>query len=306
MQPGAAKLQMENWDDLRIFLAVAKAGQISNAARMLRIDGTTVSRRLRRLERTIGQRLVEQTREGQVLTQHGEELLARVERMAEEASSFGHSGLGQPGLGGQVRLSVSEGFGSWFLAPRLPALVEEHPELTVELVASSGFLSPSKREADIAVMLSRPKAGPLIARKLSDYSLGLYASPDYLQETGQPQKRSDLAAGHRLVSYISDLLYAPELDYLNEVYSNLRATVTSSSINAQLQLISGGAGIGVLPCFMGDREARLNRVLPSFRLTRSFWIVTHKDTHRLEKVRYLSNWLTRQVEQDRRVLLPSL
>jgi DNA-binding transcriptional LysR family regulator len=297
-------MQLEDWNDLRAFLAIARSGQIGSAARMLQVDSTTVSRRLRRLERAFGQRLVEQTRSGQVLTQVGEDLLIRVERMAEEAEALFRSGAQSRGLGGQIRLSVSEGFGSWFLAPRLPQLVREHPELTVELVATSGFLSPSKREADIAVMLSRPKAGPLIARKLADYALMLYAAPAYLADVGTPGTPTDLSHGHRLVGYISDLLYAPELDYLNEVHPDLRATVKSSSIMAQLRLIRGGAGIGVLPCFMGDQEPGLQRVLPELRIRRSFWIVTHKDNHRLEKVRYLSDWLAGQVRAEQLLLQP--
>ncbi len=297
-------MQIDDWNDLRAFLAVARSGQISSAAKTLQVDSTTVSRRLRRLERALGQRLVEQTRNGQVLTQVGEDILIRVERIAEEAAALFQSGVPSRGIGGHIRLSVSEGFGSWFLAPRLPALAREHPELTIELVASSGFLSPSKREADIAVMLSRPTAGPLIARKLADYSLMLYAAPAYLEEAGIPTTPEDLAHGHRLVGYISDLLYAPELDYLNEIHADLRASVTSSSIIAQLRLVAGGAGIGVLPCFMGDQERVLTRVLPSLRIKRSFWIVTHKDNHRLEKVRYLSNWLAGQVRSEQKLLQP--
>lgn len=153
-------------------------------------------------------------------------------------------------------------------------------------------------------MLSRPKAGPLIARKLADYTLMLYAAPAYLKEVGAPGTADDLSRGHRLVGYISDLLYAPELDYLKEVHPQLQATVKSSSIIAQLRLIAGGAGIGVLPSFMGDDEPGLRRVLPKLRITRSFWVVTHKDNHRLEKVRYLSDWLASQVRLCQLVLQP--
>ncbi|WP_120075450.1 LysR family transcriptional regulator [Aurantiacibacter odishensis] len=296
-------MQVENWNDLRVFLAVARTARLKNAAQLLRIDSTTVSRRLRRLERALGQRLLEQTNEGQVLTQHGERLLARVERMAEEATGVYQSQGNPHTLGGQLRLSVSEGFGSWFVAPRLAQLCSDHPELTIELVASSGFLSPSKREADIAIMLSRPKAGPLIARKLADYSLKLYARPSYLDDAGHPTAAQDLTRGHRLVGYISDLLYAPELDYLKEIHPDLFATVQSSSINAQMRLIAAGAGIGVLPCFMGDREKTIVRVLPEISISRSFWIVTHRDNHRLEKIRYVSEWLTKNVAEGRDILV---
>ncbi|WP_394728776.1 LysR family transcriptional regulator [Altererythrobacter sp. GH1-8] len=298
-------MQPINWDDLRIFYAVARSGQIARAAKALRVDETTVSRRLRRLERSLGQRVVEQTREGQTLTEHGVSMLVEVERMADAASKLTGSAPDSRGLAGQIRLSVSEGFGSWFLASRLPILASTQPELNVELVASSGFLSPSKREADIAVMLSRPKSGPLIARKLADYTLMLYASPAYLEQNGIPQAACDLAGNHRLVGYISDLIYAPELDYLSEVHVGLKPSVQSSSINAQLHLIAGGGGIGVLPCFMGDRSPDVVKVLPDLRITRSFWVVTHQDTHRLAKVRFLSTWLSEQIEFNRDLLQPS-
>lgn len=298
-------MQPENWNDLRIFLAVARAGQIARAARHLALDATTVSRRLRHLEQTLGQRLVEQTRDGQILTPFGEDLLIKVERIAEETAGVFQPAGGASGLGGQIRLSVSEGFGVWFLAPQLPRLADQQPGLTIELVASSGFLSPSKREADIAVMLSRPKAGPLIAKKLADYALMLYASPDYLAERSTLGQPADLARGHRLVGYISDLLYAPELNYLSEVHSDLRSTLNSSSISAQLRLIAQGAGVGILPCFIGDQEPRITRVLHDLRITRSFWIVTHRDTHRLAKVRWMRDWLVDRAAAGRSVLLPS-
>lgn len=298
-------MQPEDWNDLRVFIAVARAGQIANAAKMINVDPTTIGRRLRRLEQALGTRLVEQTREGQVLTEPGEELLSKVELMAETAASVFDVAKDHHGLSGQIRLSVSEGFGSWFLAEKLPELIVAHPELAVELVASSGFLSPSKREADIAIMLSRPKSGALISRKLSDYGLMLYASPTYLAENGTPSTAECLTSGHRLVGYISDLLYAPELDYWAEVHPELRATVRSSSINAQLHLIASGAGIGILPAFMGDRYQGLERVIPEIGIRRTFWIVTHQDNHRLAKVRHLSSWLAEQAEVHRSSLCPA-
>lgn len=297
-------MQTENWNDLRIFLAVARAGQIGRAARHLMVDATTVSRRLRQLEHALGQRLVEQTRDGQILTPFGEALLIKAERIAEEAASVFQSRGEASALGGQIRLSVSEGFGVWFLAPQLPVLAMQQSSLTIELVANSGFLSPSKREADIAVMLSRPKAGPLIAKKLADYALMLYASPAYLAAHSAFQHPADLAKGHRLVGYISDLLYAPELEYLSEVHPDLRSTINSSSISAQMRLIAEGAGVGILPCFIGDQEPRITRVLPELRITRSFWIVTHKDTHRLAKVRWMRDWLIERTTAGRALLLP--
>ncbi|MFN9376853.1 MAG: LysR family transcriptional regulator [Novosphingobium sp.] len=294
-----------DWSDLQVFLAIARAGQMGRAGAALGMDPTTTSRRLRRLEAGLGEPLFEQTREGQVLTEAGERLLAKVEAMAQAATAIGEGGPASASglLSGTLRISASEGFGSWFLAAHVPDFVRAHPALTLDLVANSGFLSLSKREADIAVMLSRPKAGPVIARKLSDYSLRLYASQGYLALGGMPQAPADLLKGHSLVGYIPDLLYAPELRYLDELQPGLAPTLRSSSINAQHHLISAGAGIGVLPCFMGDADPALVPVLPDRRITRSFWLVTHKDTHQLARIRAGRDWILGVVQRHRGQLL---
>ena len=299
-------MQGMDWSDLQVFLAIARAGQMGRAGAALGMDPTTTSRRLRRLEAALGETLFEQTREGQVLTEAGERLLAKVEAMAQAATAIGEGGPASASglLSGTLRISASEGFGSCFLAAHVPDFVRAHPALTLDLVANSGFLSLSKREADIAVMLSRPKAGPVIARKLSDYSLRLYASQGYLALGGMPQAPADLLKGHSLVGYIPDLLYAPELRYLDELQPGLAPTLRSSSINAQHHLIAAGAGIGVLPCFMGDADAALVPVLPDRRITRSFWLVTHKDTHQLARIRAGRDWILGVVQRHRGQLLP--
>jgi DNA-binding transcriptional LysR family regulator len=298
-------MQDLDWSDLQVFLAIAQTGQIGRAGGALRVDATTVSRRLRRLEATVGANLFEQTREGQVLTDAGEALLLRVERMSRAAAEIGQGAEGRSAtVSGTLRISVAEGFGSWVLARHLPEFARAHPGLTVDLVANSGFLSMSKREADIAVMLSRPKAGPIIAGKLSDYALGLYASQSYLASAGMPQRGGDLLAGHSLIGYIPDLLYAPELRYLDEIHPGLTPRLRSSSINAQHQLIAGGAGIGVLPCFIGNADPALSPVLPAKRIFRAFWLVTHKDTHQLARVQAGKEWIASMIERCRDLLLP--
>ncbi|MEC9067295.1 LysR family transcriptional regulator [Pelagerythrobacter marinus] len=297
-------MQDINWNDLRVFLAVAEAGQIARAARTLRLDPTTLGRRLRRLERQLETPLFERTREGQTLTKAGEGLLAKAEAMARAVRSIDSVRQRRSGLGGNLRLSVSEGFGSRFLTRYLPAFARSHPDLSIELVASSGFLSPSRREADLAVMLSRPQAGPVIARKLADYSLRLYASPDYLARHPAPAQPADLARGHRLVSYIPELLYAPELNYLDDFHAGLSADIRSTSINAQSRLIEEGAGIGVLPCFIGDQAPGLVPVCPDRAIVRSFWIVTHRDMHGLPRVRIARDWLLECVRAGHSLLIP--
>lgn len=293
------------WDDLRIFLSVAEAGQIGLAAHKLRIDPTTIGRRLRRLEQQLGSPAFERTRTGQILTESGHALLERVEAMAQAAQDISIKANADRGISGNLRISVSEGFGSRFLARYVKDFGAAHPALTLDLVANSGFLSPSKREADIAVMLSRPKAGPVISRKLADYRLRLYASNEYLQNSAAPASLRDLRRDHTLVGYVPDLVYAPELNYLGEFESGLTARIRSSSINAQLELLRSGAGIGVLPCFMGDMAGDLTAILPEQSITRSFWLVTHRDTQNLMRVKAGKEWLLYCVRDGNGILFPA-
>ncbi len=297
-------MQANDWNDLQAFFAVARAGQLARAAAAMGVDATTIGRRLRRLETRTGATLFEQTREGQVLTEAGEAMLAQVEAMEQAANRIAENAADGTGAAGLLRASLSEGLASWIVAPALRGFIEANPRLVVDLVASSGFLSPSKREADLAVTLSRPRAGPVIAGKLSDYTLRLYATRGYLSQHGLPERTDQLAQGHRLVGYIPDLLYAPELRYLAEIEADLTATVRSSSINAQHRMIAAGAGIGVLPCFIGDADKWLVPVLPERRITRTFWLVTHKDTHNLARVRVFKDWLTALISRERGRLLP--
>ncbi|MET0310262.1 MAG: LysR family transcriptional regulator [Sphingomonas sp.] len=286
------------WNDLQDFVAIARAGQLSRAASGLGVDPTTMGRRLRRLEKVLGQTLFEKTREGQVLTEAGERLLAHAEAMQRAADRIDER-PGNPGaLTGLLRVSVSEGFGAWFVAEHLGDFVARHPALVVDLVASSGFLSPSKRETDIAILLARPRVGPVVSAKLSDYALRLYASRAYLERHGTPEALAQLR-DHRLIGYIPDLLYAPELRYLNEIDDALAPSVRSSSILAQHRLIASGVGLGVLPCFIGDGDPALVRLLPEIRIQRSFWMVTHQDTRQLQRVRAFKDWLTALVQERR-------
>ena len=304
MQSLPATMQALNWNDLQAVLAVARAGQLARAGAAMGVDATTIGRRVRRVEVRLGQTLFEHTRDGQVITEAGEALLAEIETMANAAGRIGDLGDLGNGPTGNLRVSLSEGFGTWFVANLVGEFIAAHPRLALDLVASSGFLSPSKREADLAVTLSRPRAGPVIASKLTDYALRLYASRRYSSNHDLPSQPCDLARGHLLVGYIPDLLYAPELRYLAEFHPGLNAHVRSSSINAQYRLIASGMGIGVLPCFIGDADQSLVCVLPEMSILRSFWLVTHKETQQLARVRAFKNWLIDAVQTHRKRLSP--
>ncbi|HTI31945.1 MAG TPA: LysR family transcriptional regulator [Sphingomonas sp.] len=281
------------WDDLRIFLAVARSGTLQAAGKRLGVDPTTVSRRIARLESALGRPLFEIGPAGHTPTARGLELIDHVETM-ESAAIAGTDSGADVYPDATIRVSVSEGFGTWVVAPNLHEFTAANPQIAVELVASSGFLNPSRREADISVMLARPKRGPLLVRKLTDYHLGLYAAANGPKLKGIAELKS-----HRLVGYVTDLIYAPELNYLNEVAEDLDVSLSSTSVNAQAAIIRSGGGLGILPCFIGEADPRLTRLLPAeIDIVRSFWVVVHRDLRKSIRVQQFLGWLDRLTARE--------
>ncbi|WP_340313101.1 LysR family transcriptional regulator [Rhizorhabdus argentea] len=287
---------MLDWDDLRIFLVLARMRKAAPAARALGIDVTTLSRRIARLQTSLNASLFETIGGERRLTERGEALFAHAEEMESATlAAIGDVTGDSSSLSGQVRLSVAEGFATWVLAPALPAFQRDHPDIRLDLVTASGFLNPSKREADMAVMLARPRTGRLVAVKLGNYSLRLYGAVDYLTAMSKPKRIEDLRQ-HPLVGYVPEFIYSPELDYLSEVGAGLSAVTRSTSINVQHRLIASAAGIGILPAFIGDRDPSLMPLLPELvEIRRSFWLVTHSDLRRLARIEAVARWLKTSV-----------
>ncbi|MDX3909102.1 MAG: LysR family transcriptional regulator [Sphingobium sp.] len=287
---------MFDWDDLRIFLAVARSRRIAPAARSLGMDATTIGRRLARLSTALESDLFEISGGERRLTERGEALFRHAEAAESAALAAMETVTGQQrSLSGQVRLSVAEGFGTWILAPGLAAFHARHPGIRLDLITASGFLNPSKREADMAVMLARPQRGHLSVKRLGDYRLHLYASREYLERVGTPQ-HPDTLKKHTLVGYVPEFIFSPELNYLSEVEPGLEASLRSTSINVQHRIVAEGAGIGVLPDFIGSRDPRLLPLMADrIEIIRSFWLVTHEDLRSLARIAAVAQWLQQRV-----------
>lgn len=289
---------MLDWDDLRVFLACARTGSFKEGAARLRLDPTTVARRVQRLEDELRTTLFVRSPRGLQLTAAGAELLEASHGVETAVDRVGAAETFAAATG-VVRLSTSEGFGAHVLAPAVPELLDSRPGLRLELVATAGFLSPSSREADVAVTLTPPTSSRLVVERLTDYGLGLYGATAYLDRAGRPQRVEELGS-HHLVGYIDDLLYAAELRYLNEIHPDLRVRATSSSIRAQLELTVAGAGLCVLPHFMADASPALEPVLPqAVRLSRTFWIAVHRDLQETRRIRVVRDWLLATVAAQR-------
>ncbi len=290
-----------NWDDVRVFLAVARQGQILAAAKSLQLNHATVARRLTALELALGNRLFVRKTNGCDLSADGERFLSYAEAVESQMLAAREAiGPGAQAITGTVRVGAPDGFGVAFLAPRIGELIQRCPDLRIELVPVPRTFSLSRREADVAVTLERPREGRLVARKLTDFRLGLYASPAYLAEFGVPLTLAELAK-HRLVGYVEDLLFSASLDYTADYLKNWRSALAVSSAMGQTEAVRSGAGIGILHSFMAQEDGALVPVLPQNTLIRSYWTVVHEDLRAIRRVAVVADFLTEIVARDRAI-----
>ncbi|SFE26783.1 LysR family transcriptional regulator [Paracidovorax konjaci] len=263
-----------DWDNLRYFLELARTGTLAAAARRAGVEHTTVARRIQALEKQMGESLFAREAGGHRLTEAGRHLLPAVEAMetavlgVERVRPTG-SGIGPVGL---VRVGATEGFGTLILAPHLARLTLQYPHLSVDLLALPRMLHLSRREADIVISLERPTRGSVIVSRLADYTLHLYGQREYLARRPLIARREDLRH-HAFVSYVDDLLFTKELQFLDQLVPPERFAFRSTSVTAQYEAVRAGAGLAVLPAFLADRDPVLERVLPQeARFTRTFWM----------------------------------
>ena len=288
-----------NWDHLRVFLTIARSGQILSAARNLKLDHATVSRRLTALEGELGTKLVDRTPLGCVLTQAGQELFLTAERMESEMlriqSTLGDS---DEAVSGVVRIGAPDGFGIYFLAPQLGVLVDRYPALTIRLVPLPKVFSVSKREVDIAITLDRPEDGRLICQKVVDYRLRLYASSAYLARRPTPRSLADLQE-HTLVTTLSDILWSPTIDFFGAQTILWRSRFECANLVGQFEAVKCGIGVAVLPDFVACAVPDLQVVLPEMFFMRSYWMVSHPDSQGIKRISIVRNAIVERARQMR-------
>lgn len=278
-----------NWDDLKILIALERRGSMLAAAAALGVDHSTISRRLGGLETAVGVDLVDRSPRGVALTSAGRRVCERalaMERVALSIEEAGGSGI----LSGPVRLATPEAFGCHVLAGAAAAFRDEYPGIELQLVPEARRVSLANLEADLSVALARPARGPLAARRLGSYRLGLYASHDYVARRGLPETRADLST-HDFVSFIEELLVIPELLALTELCPSPRVSFRSTSVAAQTEAVAGGAGLGVLHGYAARHDPRLVHILPDLDLRRAYWLVVRDDRRSIPRVRAAMDWV---------------
>jgi DNA-binding transcriptional LysR family regulator len=287
------------WDRVRVFLAVARSGQMLAAARNLGLNHATVGRQITALEEELQAKLLERHVNGCTLTAAGEAMLATAEKVESEFLQF-ESGLSGniDAIRGTVRVGAPDGLGNYFLAPKLAELAARHSDLLIQLVPLPRSFSLSRREADIVITLERPAHGNLIVQKLTDYTLSLYASEDYLHHNAPIREAVDLRQ-HLFITYVDDLLYTPALDYGRELAAAMPRRFECGSMVGQMEAVRAGTGVAILHDYAAQRVNGLTRILPELQFVRSYWLVSHPDTHRAHRVAEVRRHISEAVAASR-------
>lgn len=287
-----------SWDDYRYFLSVARTGQLSLAGKQLGVDHTTVARRIKSLEQFLNAKLFDRSPRGYALTRAGERLLPTAESIEKNtAHALDNVGGQQEKLAGRIRIGVPEGVGAFIVSKAAQELCEKYPKLRVEMVALPQRFSLSKREVDFAINVSTPGSGRLKVQKISDYTLHLYGTREYLASQPPVREVEDLKR-LRGIAYIPDLIFDKQLDYIPLVDPDLVPHLTSTSVHVQLHAVLNNGGVCILHDFMAERYDNLVRVLEEdVAFTRTFWLIVHEDYASIERIRVCSSWIVKRMRE---------
>lgn len=272
--------QAENWDELRIFLAVARAGSLSGAARSLGVNHSTVFRRIGTFEERLGVRLFERVPSGYLLTPAGEEMQEAALRVEEEVAAIGRRVRGQDlRLSGSLRITTIDMLALWLLPRHLTRFRQDYPGIELEVSVSNAALNLTKREADIALRIGNTPPESLVGRRVGRLVFAVYAARDYRALHQESELRH-----HDWIGFDSEhaALARRFAEFLPEVQPAYRV----NSVAAAVAAATVGIGLAPLPCAIADREQGLERIcdLPA-SFTLDLWLLTHEDLRHTARIR---------------------
>jgi DNA-binding transcriptional LysR family regulator len=295
---------MFEWSDLRHFLSIHRAGNLSAAARELALNQTTVGRHLGQLEEALGTRLFDRLPEGFVLTSSGHELLPVAERVEAEALALERLTKGRDRrTEGLVRITTTEALGSRFVMPRLVAFRERFPLVRLDVQTAFRALNLTRHEADVALRIVPTTQASLLVRKAGRFAYAVYAGRGYVARHGAPRTRAELPR-HVLLGFDESLDSTAEAQWMHEARAGRSYALRSNSTNTLLAGVRADMGVAILPCFVADGEGGVVRVLDgSTVVARDIWLVAHKDMARLPRVRAVMKFLGDMLRDDAAVLM---
>lgn len=287
-----------NWDDVRVFVVLVRCGSLSRAGRELKVEHSTVVRRIDSLEKALGVRLFDRMARGWSLTTEGEQLFARAEQMEETANALLREADEGAALTGKVRLSALPAFSAAFLVPRLAACKEKWAAITLELVAETRLVSLTRREADLALRLGRPQDPTVTARRLGTIRFGLFATPAYLNRNAPD--------AWRFLAFDDSLRDTPEQQWLEKYAEGREYSLASNSSLALLQAAEHNLGVAVLPYFLASGSQQLVAIASNDQPpSRDLWLVIHPEVRRSARVRLIADLVTDIVTSADAVLNPT-
>jgi len=294
---------MDNWDDYRFFLAVAKAGSLSTAARRLGVTQPTVGRRIHDLERRLQVRLFDRLSHGYRLTEAGESILHLVDDIAAKAQIIKSQVTGQDSeLSGLVRVTCPDIIGTHVIAPNMGALRERHPEIEVELIIGVAALNLLRGEADIAVRVGQPQSRDLVGRRIGYLLFGLFAAQSYLAAHGTPDSIDQLT-DHIIIESAGELDAVQQAKKLRSIARGARSTLRCNDLFTQMAAVRGGAGILPMPVRMAAAEPILRRVLEKeFSVRIEIWVLMRRELGRTARIRAVHDFLVQSAKADEALL----
>jgi len=302
-QAGAAPAQERagqmDWGHLPFFLELARTGSLSLAGRRMGVDRNTVARRVVALERELGLTLFERGPQGWSRTAAGDDLASLASRVEDDVLALArHADARDRALSGTVRLTTATHLSAYLLVPALPTLRLRHPGLVLEIAADQRTFDLTRREADLALRMGRPRDAALVTRKLAEVAYGLYAS----RQAGAA-RAVDFEA-HPFVGFDESLASAPQERWLARVAPERRVVFRTNSTASLLEAARRGVGVAVLPRFIADADPALVRLEGPEPAHHELWLLVHGDLRRTPRVRAVIEWLDELVEGARTTLAP--
>ncbi|RTL49499.1 MAG: LysR family transcriptional regulator [Bradyrhizobiaceae bacterium] len=301
-----AKLQRNvryDWNDIAYFLEVARQRNLVRAAQKLKVDHTTVSRRIRELEERLDATLFKRSKSGFTLTEIGFRLLQYAEGMESQANSIVEAiGIDNADAGGAVRIASMEGIGSLYLTGCIRDFNKLYPSIQIELITDTRLLDLSRREADVFVSFFKPQGRRLFVKKIGEFKISLYASNAYFETHPYPKTVKELDE-HAFIDFIDDHVQLKENRWLSDILRPAHTIFRSTSLVSQYIAASTGQGIAMLPTYVAAHNKDLRPIMPELFASREIWLSAHEDLLHVARIKAVLGFLEKRVAADQVFLM---